>query len=104
MVEETSEFTVRIATKEDAEKLFTLTEECEKLIPGAPSREKWQAAEEAVLENPDFGFLAVCENAEKHALGFVYITYEWSDWRNGVFFWIQQLFVTHDYRKKGVFD
>jgi ribosomal protein S18 acetylase RimI-like enzyme len=31
------------------------------------------------------------------------ITYEWSDWRNGMYLWIQSLFVSPDYRNQGVF-
>ena len=31
------------------------------------------------------------------------ITSEWSDWRNGVMWWIQSVYVNPDYRKKGVF-
>ena len=31
------------------------------------------------------------------------ITYEWSDWRNGVFWWIQSVYVLPSYRRAGVF-
>lgn len=31
------------------------------------------------------------------------ITYEWSDWRNGVFWWIQSVYVTAEHRGTGVF-
>ena len=31
------------------------------------------------------------------------ITYEWSDWRNGVIWWIQSVYVLPRYRKQGVF-
>ena len=31
------------------------------------------------------------------------ITYEWSDWRNGVMWWIQSVYVRPEYRNKGVF-
>ncbi len=31
------------------------------------------------------------------------ITYEWSDWRNGVIWWFQSVYVIPDYRRKGVF-
>ena len=31
------------------------------------------------------------------------ITYEWSDWRNGLFWWIQSVYVKKTYRRKGVF-
>ena len=31
------------------------------------------------------------------------ITYEWSDWRNGIIWWIQSVYVHPNYRKQGVF-
>ncbi|MFT7219511.1 MAG: ribosomal protein S18 acetylase RimI-like enzyme [Candidatus Azotimanducaceae bacterium] len=32
------------------------------------------------------------------------VTYEWSDWRNGVFWWIQSVYVDPDHRSTGVFS
>ena len=32
------------------------------------------------------------------------VTYEWSDWRNGDFWWVQSVYVTADYRGKGVYS
>jgi ribosomal protein S18 acetylase RimI-like enzyme len=31
------------------------------------------------------------------------ITYEWSDWRNGHFWWIQSVYVAPEFRQRGVF-
>jgi GNAT superfamily N-acetyltransferase len=36
-------------------------------------------------------------------VGQTMITYEWSDWRNGVFWWIQSVYVHPRYRGGGVF-
>ena len=36
-------------------------------------------------------------------VGQIMITYEWSDWRNGIMWWIQSVFVSPEYRGKGVF-
>ncbi len=35
--------------------------------------------------------------------GQLMITYEWSDWRNGNFWWIQSVYVQKEFRGKGVF-
>ncbi|MCH2364907.1 MAG: GNAT family N-acetyltransferase [Planctomycetes bacterium] len=35
--------------------------------------------------------------------GQLMITYEWSDWRNGMFIWIQSVYVRAEHRRKGVF-
>lgn len=31
------------------------------------------------------------------------VTFEWSDWRNGVFWWIQSVYVEPKFRRRGVF-
>jgi len=36
-------------------------------------------------------------------VGQIMITHEWSDWRNGVMWWIQSVYVRPEYRNKGVF-
>lgn len=36
-------------------------------------------------------------------VGQMQITYEWSDWRNGWFWWVQSVYVRADYRGRGVF-
>jgi ribosomal protein S18 acetylase RimI-like enzyme len=45
-------------------------------------------------------FLAV-EGGE--ILGQLQTTYEWSDWRNGWFWWIQSVYVRKEDRRRGVF-
>jgi GNAT superfamily N-acetyltransferase len=36
-------------------------------------------------------------------VGQISVTYEWSDWRNGWFWWIQSVYVLAEYRRLGVF-
>lgn len=36
-------------------------------------------------------------------IGQLMITYEWSDWRNGVFWWIQSVYVDPAWRRRGVY-
>jgi ribosomal protein S18 acetylase RimI-like enzyme len=31
------------------------------------------------------------------------ITYEWSDWRNGLFWWIQSVYVRPEFRRRGIY-
>ena len=40
---------------------------------------------------------------ENRVVGQLMVTFEWSDWRNGWFWWIQSVYVSHDHRKRGVF-
>lgn len=44
----------------------------------------------------------VCE-INNLIVGQMMILYEWSDWRNGNFIWIQSVYVDKEYRKHGVF-
>jgi ribosomal protein S18 acetylase RimI-like enzyme len=37
-------------------------------------------------------------------IGQVMVTYEWTDWRNGVFWWLQSVYVRADQRGHGVFS
>ena len=48
------------------------------------------------------GFYTVAErNGE--VIGQTLVTFEWSDWRNGWFWWIQSVYVREDARRGGVF-
>jgi GNAT superfamily N-acetyltransferase len=57
---------------------------------------------EALLRDSTKGFylVAVSDNV---IVGQLMITYEWSDWRNGVFWWIQSVYVEKAARGTGVF-
>lgn len=56
----------------------------------------------AVFENSAHGFYVVAECAGD-IVGALMVTYEWSDWRNGLFWWIQSVYVTPESRGKGVY-
>lgn len=45
-------------------------------------------------------FVAV---VDEKVVGQTMITYEWSDWRNGIIWWIQSVYVHPEYRKQGIF-
>jgi ribosomal protein S18 acetylase RimI-like enzyme len=57
---------------------------------------------EALLGDPAKGIYFVAE-VEGNVVGQLLITYEWSDWRNGNFWWIQSVYVAADFRQGGVF-
>src|SRR5882672_872928 len=60
----------------------------------------------ALLENSAKGtyYLAeTIENGSPTVAGQLLITYEWSDWRNGDFWWIQSVYVAERFRAAGVF-
>lgn len=57
----------------------------------------------AVLQDRSLGRYFIAESGGK-PLGQLMLTYEWSDWRNGVFWWIQSVYVEPAHRGKGVFS
>jgi ribosomal protein S18 acetylase RimI-like enzyme len=40
---------------------------------------------------------------DRRVVGQLMITFEWSDWRNGMFWWIQSVYVHPDFRSRGIF-
>ena len=55
-----------------------------------------------VLTDTTLGYYVIAKN-KNTILGSLMITYEWSDWRNGMFWWIQSVYVEKRYRRKGVY-
>lgn len=56
----------------------------------------------AVFDDPRRGFYLVAERGGAPA-GCLLITYEWSDWRNGDWWWFQSVYVVPAARRSGVF-
>jgi ribosomal protein S18 acetylase RimI-like enzyme len=61
-----------------------------------------QAGVLAVLNEPRRGFYLVAERAGE-LIGGLMITFEWSDWRNADFWWIQSVYVRPEARRQGVY-
>ena len=57
---------------------------------------------QAVFDDPSRGRYFVAE-VEGRVVASLLITYEWSDWRNGVVWWIQSVYVIPEFRKRGVY-
>jgi GNAT superfamily N-acetyltransferase len=57
---------------------------------------------EGVFDSPRRGRYLVAESGGR-AVGSLLVTYEWSDWRCGDFWWIQSVYVMPAARRGGVF-
>ncbi len=57
---------------------------------------------ERLMDKPEYGFYIVAVSAGE-TVGTLMITTEWSDWRNGLFWWIQSVYVAPDHRRKGIY-
>ena len=60
----------------------------------------------AVIEDPDKGFYVVADKGENEPeiIGQMLVTFEWSDWRNKFFWWIQSVYVDQNYRHQRIFS
>ncbi len=56
----------------------------------------------ATFEDSSKGFYFVCE-IEGEITASLMITFEWSDWRNGLVYWIQSVFVKREFRRMGIY-
>jgi GNAT superfamily N-acetyltransferase len=61
-----------------------------------------EAGVAAVLAEPTRGFYLVAERAGR-VIGQLMVTFEWSDWRNADFWWIQSVYVAPEARRQGIF-
>lgn len=95
--------TVRKATTADLEALvlgnLIMASETEGLTLDA---DVLRAGVQAVLDERVPGSYWVAES-EGRVVGQLMITYEWSDWRNGMVWWIQSVHVDAAARQQGIF-
>ncbi len=55
-----------------------------------------------LLRNPQNGFYVIAERGND-VTGCLMVTTEWSDWRNGEFWWIQSVYVKPEFRRQGIY-
>jgi GNAT superfamily N-acetyltransferase len=95
---------IRKALKEDIDALIGFNEamaletEGKKLFTGTLRK-----GVEAVFDDPQKGFYLVAEDNGR-VIGGLMVTYEWSDWRNAWFWWIQSVYVNPELRGKRVYS
>jgi ribosomal protein S18 acetylase RimI-like enzyme len=95
---------IRKATKHDIDALIGFNEamafETEgKKLPTATLRK----GVESVLDDPHKGFYLIADEGGR-ALGGLMVTFEWSDWRNAWFWWIQSVYVMPDARGRRIYS
>lgn len=56
----------------------------------------------AVVADSAKGFYLLARRGDE-AVGQLLVTYEWSDWRDGIYWWIQSVFVVPAARRTGVY-
>lgn len=100
-----SDFHIRLAEPRDLESLVTFNLALARETEGRHlDRVLLQAGVESVLADSAKGFYVVMEHLTSgKTIGQLLITFEWSDWRNAVFWWLQSVYVQKEWRRRGVF-
>ena len=99
-----SDIKVRQATAAEAVRIADFNRAMAMETEGLALDEKTVAAGVvALMGHPERGFYLVAE-VEGVVAGCLLITYEWSDWRNKMFWWIQSVFVKPEHRGHGVYS
>ncbi|MCA1803762.1 MAG: GNAT family N-acetyltransferase [Rhodothermaceae bacterium] len=96
-------FIIRRAVESDAESIIRFNtamalETEHKVLP----EDKIRPGVSALFRKPEYGFYLVAVSGER-VVGCLMVTYEWSDWRNGLFWWIQSVYVIPEFRRSGVY-
>lgn len=95
---------IRLAQKEDAPALVEFNQAMAQETEGKRlKREILQPGVEAVFADEKKGFYVVAEN-EGEIVGGLMITFEWSDWRNSWFWWIQSVYILPDFRGQRIYS
>ena len=98
---------VRLARPEDAAMIASFSAAMALETEGRHlDRDRLHNGTSALFHSPDRGFFLVAELEQaddRLLLGQLMITYEWSDWRNGAFWWIQSVYVDPVWRRQNVF-
>ncbi len=100
-----SDFHIRLAEPRDLESLVTYNMALALETEGRQlERSLLRSGVESILADAAKGFYVVMEHRPTgEMIGQVLITFEWSDWRNAVFWWLQSVYVHKEWRRQGVF-
>ena len=100
---QSSEIQVRRATLDDLETLVEFNAAMAQESEGKTLEpERLRTGVAAVLDDDTRGFYLVAEDSGR-VVGQLLIITEWSDWRNAYFWWIQSVYVTPEFRRRGVY-
>jgi GNAT superfamily N-acetyltransferase len=98
------EITIRRAVPEDAAALVEFNQAMAQETEGKLlDPQVLQSGVESVFHNREHGFYVVAESAGRIAGGLL-VTFEWSDWRDSWFWWIQSVYVRPEFRGHRVYS
>jgi len=97
------ELTIRPGELRDVEVLVEFNQALARETEGkALATETVTRGVESLINNPQYGFYVLAELGGV-AVGALMVTFEWSDWRDAVFWWIQSVYVRPEHRRRGIY-
>lgn len=95
---------IRLANKNDAEALVNFNQAMALETEGKElDSQILRQGVEAVFQQSDRGFYVVAEE-DGNIAGGLMITFEWSDWRNNWFWWIQSVYILPEFRGRKIYS
>lgn len=99
---------IRLANRQDAPAIVEFNQAMAQETEGKLlDRAILNGGVEAVFDGGDGdaekGFYVVAESVEGEIVGGLMVTFEWSDWRNSWFWWIQSVYVLPDFRGRKIY-
>lgn len=94
---------IRLAIEKDAPELVEFNQAMALETEGKHlDSEILKSGVESVFNDAKKGFYVVTE-ADAKIVGGLMVTFEWSDWRNSWFWWIQSVYILPDYRGRSIY-
>jgi ribosomal protein S18 acetylase RimI-like enzyme len=98
-------YTLRRATPDDTETLARFGERLAQESEGKTlDAQTIRAGVRSVFKDGRDAFYLLAESKAGRPAGSLMVTTEWSDWRDGVFWWIQSVYVAPEHRRQGVYQ
>lgn len=98
---------IRLANRQDAPAIVEFNQAMAQETEGKLlDRAILNGGVEAVFDgggDAEKGFYVVAESVEGEIVGGLMVTFEWSDWRNSWFWWIQSVYVLPDFRGRKIY-
>lgn len=94
---------IRKAIPDDASKIADFNIAMAKETEGKQlRREEIEPGVKSLFSKPEYGFYIVAVS-DGEVIASLMVTFEWSDWRNGLIWWIQSVYVVKEFRRRGVY-
>lgn len=95
---------IRLATAQDAEAMVEFNQAMARETEGKQLDTRiLTRGVEAVFHDPAKGFYVVAEIESGQIVGGLMVTFEWSDWRDAWFWWIQSVYIRPDFRGRKIY-